>query len=339
MKAAVLHGPHDIRIEDVPEPEVTPDGIIIKVKNCGVCGSDLHPYKTSSDKVILGHEASGDVVAVGENVTHLKEGDRVAGIGIKPCGWCHWCQQGDLGRCIYTQWQGSPPNEGSFAEYALIPHVRFGDWVTAVKLPDSMSYEQGATIEPLSIAKFSIDRIGVKPDDTVVIIGAGTIGLLCLEVCRAIGVKSIVVSGRRSNRLQLARDGGASVVVDAATEDALTAIQGFTSGAGADVVLECAGVQDTFDQSIAALGKSGRVAMIGMFEQPVNWTPNYAIYKNITFVGCLGEDLPGALDLLSTGKASTEQLVTHRFGLDDTKEALETAITADDAVKVMVEIA
>ncbi len=339
MKAAVFHGPRDIRIEDVPEPEVEPDGIIVKVRVCGICGSDLHPYKTSSDKVILGHEVSGDVVAVGSNVTHLKEGDRVAGIGIRPCEFCYWCQQGKADLCLHTQWQGNPPMEGAFAEYTSIPHVQFGDFVTAVKLPDSMSYEQGATIEPLSIAQFSIASTGVQPDDSVIIIGAGMIGLCCLEVCRAIGVKKILVSGRRSSRLQLARDGGASVVVDAATENVPAAMQGFTAGAGADVVLECAGVQETFEQSIAVLRKSGKVAMIGVFEQPLNWTPNYAIYKNTTLVGCLGEDLPGAVDLLSTGRASTDQFITHRFTLDDTKEALETALTADDAVKVMVEIA
>ena len=339
MKAAVLCGPRDIRIEDVPEPELTPDGIIVKVRQCGICGSDLHPYKDPPSRVIPGHEIGGDVIAVGENVTAFKEGDRVAAIPIRSCGWCVWCQQGKGHLCGMQQWPGMPSLPGTFAEYALIPSVHVGNFVTAVKLPDTMSYEEGATVEPLSIAQFSVGSAGVQPTDTVVIIGAGMIGLCALEVLRANGVQRILVSGRRSSRLQLARDGGASVVVDAATDNAIAAVNEFTSGGGADVVLECAGVQETFDQAILMTRRFGKVMMIGIFEEPVTWSPNFAAYKNTTMIGCLGEDLPGALELIASGKVKTDQFITHRFPFDKIREAFETQLTADDAIKVMVEIA
>jgi len=339
MKAAVHCGPRDIRIEDVPEPELTSDGIIVKVRNCGICGSDLHPYKEPPGRVIPGHEIAGDVVAVGKNVTAFKEGDRVTGIPIRPCGLCVWCQQGKGHLCSYQQWSGIPELSGAMAEYALIPNVQVGNFVTAVRLPDTMSYDEGATVEPLSIAQFSLAQANIQPDDTVVIIGAGMIGLCVLEVLRARGVKKILVSGRRSSRLQLARDGGASVVVDAARDSILPAVQKFTQGAGADVVVECAGVQATYDEAIMVARRFGQILMVGMFEQPVTWSPNFAAYKNIRLIGCLGEDFPGAVELLSSGRATTSQFITHHFALDDVKEAFETQLTADDAVKVMVNIA
>ncbi len=339
MKAAVFHGPRDIRIEDVPEPEVVPDGIVVKVRACGICGSDLHPYKLASDKMILGHECSGDVVAVGSKVNHLREGDRVAAIGIRPCRECYWCRQGQAQNCVTLQWPGSPILPGCFAEYWSIPSVRVGSFDTAVKLPESMSYEQGATVEPLSIALFSIARAQVQASDTVVIIGAGMIGLCALQVLKAMGVARVIVSGRRSKRLQLAKDDGADVVVDAAREDIVPVVREVTSGAGADVVLECAGVPATFEQAIRLTHKHGKVVLIGIFEEPVTWSPNIAVAKNTSLIGCLGEDFPGAVDLLSTSRASTSQFITHRFPLDRTREAFETQLTADDAIKVILEVA
>ncbi|HEY92008.1 MAG TPA: zinc-binding dehydrogenase [Dehalococcoidia bacterium] len=336
MKAAVLQGPRKIEIENIPDPEVEPDGVVVKVRASGICGSDLHPYKLSITKMVLGHESSGDVVAVGRNVSHIHEGDRVAAINIRPCGKCYWCRHERQEICTRLKWPPSPTMPGAMAEYVSIPFTRVGNYDTVVRLPDSLSYEQGATVEPLSIALFSITRAQVQPEDTVVVLGAGMIGLCVAQVLKAIGVSRIIISGRRSKRLELARASGADVVVDAATEDIVPVVKEVTSGAGADVVVECAGVQVTFDQAMRIVRRDGKVVMLGIFEKDVTWSPNIPINRNTTMIGCLGEDFPGTVDLLATGRADTRPFITHEFPLDRVQEAFETQLTADGAVKVLV---
>jgi 2-desacetyl-2-hydroxyethyl bacteriochlorophyllide A dehydrogenase len=338
MKAAVLQGPRRIEIEDVPDPEVEPNGVVVKVRACGICGSDLHPYKLSSARMVLGHECSGEVVAVGRNVTRFHEGDRVAAIGIRPCGECYWCQQGREEICRRLQWPPHPTMPGGLSEYVSVPCVRIGNYDVVVRLPESLSFEQGATVEPLSIALFSMTWAQVRPGDTAVILGAGMIGLCVIQVLKALGVSKVIVSGRRSRRLQLARDCGADLVVDAAHEDIVPRVQEFTSGAGADLVVECAGVQATFEQAMRIVRSEGKVVLLGVFEEPATWNPNIPIAKNVTMIGCLGEDFPGTVDLLATGRADTRPLITHEFPLERTQEAFETQLTADDAVKVMVKL-
>ena len=336
MKAAVLQGPRRIEIEDIADPEVEPDGIVVKVRASGICGSDLHSYKLSSIKMVLGHESSGDVVAVGRNISHIHEGDRVAAINIRPCGECYWCRQGRQEICIRLMWPPSPTMPGAMAEYVSIPVVRVGNYDTVVRLPDSLSYEQGATVEPFSIALFSITKAQVKPEDTVVVLGAGMIGLCVVQVLKAMGVSKVIISGRRSKRLELARESGADVVVDAARDDIVPIVREVTSGAGADVVVECAGVQATFDQALRAVRRGGKLVMLGIFEENVTWSPNTPIVKNTTMIGCLGEDFPGTVDLLASGRADTRPLITHEFPLDRIQEAFETQLTADGTVKVLV---
>ena len=228
MKAAVFQGPRMIEIEDVPDPEVEPNGVVVKVNACGICGSDLHPYKLATAKMVLCHECSGDVVAVGRNVTRFKEGDRVAAIGIRPCGECYWCKQGREEICRRLQWPPHPTMPGGLSEYLSVPYVRIGNYDVVVKLPDLLSYEQGATVEPLSIALFSMTQGQAGPGDTAVVLGAGTIGLCVIQVLKSMGVSKVIVSGRRSKRLQLARECGADLVVDAAKEDIVPAVQEFT---------------------------------------------------------------------------------------------------------------
>jgi len=335
MKAAVLYDAHDVRIEDVPNPKVEPDGAVIKVKACGICGSDLPCYKYGGcDGMRLGHEFSGDIVEVGANITGVEKGERVAAISGRGCGQCYWCQKGDWIRCSKMDilGYGFP---GAFAEYVSVPFFEMGTY--AARLPDTLTYEEGATAEPLSVALYAVTQTQPRPEDTVVILGAGTIGLCIIQVLKARGVTQIIVSGRRAKRLQLAEESGANVVVDAAKEDIMPVVNKVTSSKGADIVFECAGSSDSYQQALEMVHRGGKVDLVGLYKQSITWDPNFIVSNDITLIGCgLRFDLPGAVDLLQSGKVNTKPLITHEFPLDKIKEAFETQLADEDAIKVLV---
>jgi 2-desacetyl-2-hydroxyethyl bacteriochlorophyllide A dehydrogenase len=334
MRAAVLHGAYDIRIEDVPKPMVEPDDILIKVKACGICGSDLHYYKLGGrEEMIFGHEFSGDVVEVGANVAEIIEGERVTGAGYRPCGQCYWCKQGQVYRCSAMALVGYEL-PGALAEYVLIPRAQLGR--TVFRLPEALSYEEGATVEPLSVAVYAVRKAQPQVEGTVVVIGAGMIGLCVTQALKAVGVSKVIVSGRRAKRLKAATEGGADLVINAAKEDPVLAVKEATSGMCVDIVVECAGSLITFQQAIDMVRGGGKIMLVGVYEQPVTWDPGIAINKNVTLVGCLGGNFPRAIGLLATGKVKIRPLITHEFPLDQAKEAFETQLRDQDAVKVLV---
>jgi 2-desacetyl-2-hydroxyethyl bacteriochlorophyllide A dehydrogenase len=336
MKAAVLRGKRDIVIMDRPEPEVEPGGIVIRVRACGICGSDLHLYRHGvGGEMIMGHELSGDITAVGARVTGVREGDRVTAITGRGCGECYWCRQGQWLRCSRMQLLGYGGIPGAFAEYVSIPNFSLN--LYAMKLPPSMPYEVGATAEPLSVALYSVTRAQVKPEDAVVVIGAGVIGLCIVKVLKAFGVKTVIISGRRAGRLTIAEESGADVVVDAARDDIVPVASEATSGRGADVVFECAGTAVSFEQSLRLAHRGSRVVLVGLYEEPISWDPTFIVSNDIDFIGAgLRFDLPGAIGLMESGRVDTRQLITHRFPLDDAREAFETQLAAEDAIKVII---
>lgn len=334
MKAAVLRGPEIIATETIPDPVVPDNGIIIRVRACGVCGSDLHVYKSGEEAgTIFGHEFSGDVAEVGKNVTGIEVGERVTAVGFRPCETCFWCGQGKFHRCSDMALTGYQL-PGAMAEYVSIPTAIPGQ--TVFKLPDEMTYEDGASVEPLSISLFSVKRGMPKATDTVAVLGLGVIGLNAIYALKAMEVSRILASGRRSPRLEAAKTCGADLVVDAAQEDALTAIMKATGNMGVDSVVECAGSPQTFDQAVDMVKGRGSVLLVGIFEEPLIWNPEKVIAKNISLVGCLGGNFPGAIELIKSGKADTRHFVTHRFSLDEAAEAFRVQHKDRDAVKVMI---
>jgi 2-desacetyl-2-hydroxyethyl bacteriochlorophyllide A dehydrogenase len=336
MKAAVLRGPRQIAIEEVPYPRLEPGGVIIKVRACGICGSDLHLYRHGTpDPMRMGHEFSGDVVEVGTNIKGVAVGDRVAAMCGEGCGHCFWCRQGQWLKCLDMKLLGYGGAAGAYAEYVSVPHLEMGKY--AARLPESLTYEAGATAEPLSVALYAVDRSHPKPGDTIVVIGAGIIGLCIVRVLRARGIKRVMMSGRREGRLKLARESGAEVVVDAAREDIVATVKKLTDARGADIVYECAGSPATFEQALQMVHRGGRVEVVGLYEEKVTWDPTFIVSNDIDIGGTgLAFNLPGAIELMKTGQVDTLPLVTHQFKLDDIQEAFETQISAPDAVKVMV---
>jgi len=344
MKAAILYGPGDIRVENVNEPELKTDGILIQVKACGICGSDLLPYKVGMRMeagLIMGHEFSGNVVEVGANVADIRKGQRVTAPGVLPCGECHWCQREQPDRCSNTKILGFQ-FPGAFAEYVSIPLARLNR--TVFPLTDEISYEDGATVEPLSVGVHTAMRAEPSAEDTVVILGLGMIGQCTLQAFKAMGVAKIIVSEISKKRLEVAKAMGADVVINAAEEDPIEWVGEATSGMGADIVAECAGAPATFQQAIEmvrggtfeAVHPEGKIMLVGIYEQPIQWAPISLIRKNVRMIGCFAGSFPQAIDFIQTRKVNTKPLITHEFPLDEAKEAFATQSKADESIKVLI---
>jgi len=334
MKAAVLHGAKDIRTETVPDPVCAPHGVIIKVNACGVCGSDLHVYKEDGhDGTIFGHEFSGDIVEVGKDVQGIAPGTRCTAVGFEPCGKCFWCKQGKMHRCQAMALLGYQ-FPGAMAEYVHVPFAAPGRSI--FPLPSELTYEDGASVEPLSISYFSVNRGQPKPNEIIAVIGLGVIGLYAVQVLKAMGVEKILAAGRRPSRLTAAGLCGADVVIDAAREDTLAAVLNATAQLGVNTVVECAGNQTTFDQAIGMARGGGKILLVGIYEEALSWQPLLAISKNLTLVGCLGGNFPAAIELLKSGKVKTQNLITHHFSLDQAAEAFQIQLQDPTAIKVMI---
>lgn len=335
MKAAVFHGRGDIRIEDVPDPVLTPAGIIIKIRLCGICGSDLHPRDTwdAASGMILGHEFSGDVVAVGAEVSGIAVGDRVAALGYEKCGACSSCRQGMPQHCTARKYVGYE-FPGGFAEYVSIPVAI--PKMTVFPLPDAMSYEEGATLEPLAIAVHAVRKAEPTAVDTVLVLGAGMIGQCVMQVCKAMGVAKVIVSEVGRKRLAVAAVSGADTVIDAMEGNIGERVREATGGNGPEIVFECAGASATFHDAVGLVRDGGRVMLVGIPATPITWDPFDLIRKNLKMIGCLGGSFPRAIDLIFAGKVSTKGLVTHIFPLERAREAFALQRNADETVKVLI---
>lgn len=334
MKAAVMHGARDIRTETVPDPILEPHGVIIKVKACGVCGSDLHVYKRDGQEgTIFGHEFSGDVVDCGSQVAGITPGMRVTAVGFKPCGKCFWCSQGKGYRCSDMALLGYQ-FPGAMAEYVHVPFAAPGR--TVFPLPEELTYEDAASVEPLSISYFSVRKAQPKENESIAVIGLGVIGLNAVQVLKTMGVSQILASGRRPSRLEAAKAFGADIVIDAAKDDAVKAVIEATGKMGVNTVIECVGTQATFDQSVAMVRGGGKIMLVGVYEEPLTWNPQSVIAKNLSLIGCLGGNFPASIELLKNGQVNAKPLITHRFPLDRAAEAFKAQLKDPGAIKVMI---
>lgn len=334
MKAAILRGAKDIRTETVPDPVCAPHGVIIKVKACGVCGSDLHWYKEAGHEgTIFGHEFSGDIVEVGKDVRGIAVNTRCTAVGFSPCGQCFWCRQGKMHRCQAMALLGYQ-FPGAMAEYVHVPFAAPGRSI--FPLPDALTYEDAASVEPLSISYFSVNRGQPKESDVVAVIGLGVIGLYAVQVLKTFGVSRILAAGRRPARLAAAKLCGADRVIDAAKDDTLAAVMEATEQLGVNTVVECAGNQTTFDQAVAMARGGGKILLVGIYEDPLTWQPLSVISKNLTLVGCLGGNFPAVIELLKNGKVTTQNMISHFFPLDQAAQAFQTQLRDPAAIKVMI---
>jgi len=265
MKAAIYYGPGDMRLEEIERPKPGDEGILVKVRAAGICGTDLHCYKqlyaTYKPGIVLGHENAGDVVEVGANIQDVKVGDRVFATALLPCFECEFCKRKEYYKCVSPKGLGGIMKlNGGFAEYLWVPVVLLNRNV--FKLTETMSYQDGALIEPIAVGARAANKVEPQTDDVVVILGAGIIGLSTLAQLKALGVFKVIVSDISEKRLQAAKELGATLIVNPTEEDVVKRVMEETSGKGADIVVEAAGQPVTFLQSIDMVRRGGKIGLV-----------------------------------------------------------------------------
>ena len=259
MKAAVVHGVKDIQYEEIPTPKAEPGKVLIKVKYTGICGSDVPRVNAGACHYypnVLGHEFSGVVEEVGEGVTSVKKGDRVAGVPLVPCMKCSDCQKGNYSLCKHYSFIGSR-EFGSFAEYVSVPEKN------AVKFDDTVSFEQAAFFEPATVALHGLKRVDYVGGKHVAILGGGTIGMFTMQWAKIFGAKSVTVFDINPARLELAKRLGAHHVIDTKDEDFMEQAMALTGGNGFDYVYETAGNTITMKMAFALAANKAGVCFIG----------------------------------------------------------------------------
>jgi L-iditol 2-dehydrogenase len=327
MRASRLHGIRDLRLERLPRPAPGPGEVLLKVCSVGVCGSDVHYYldgrigsQVVTAPIILGHELSARVEEPGPGVTGLKPGTLVAVDPGISCGQCEPCRQGHPNLCPHVRFCGTPPIDGVFADYIVMPAAN------CFQLPDGLSPVQGALLEPLGIAIHAVDLAQLKAGCTVAVLGAGPIGLLIAAVARAAGATEIYVSEPLAYRRRFAREYVADEAVNPDEVDAVAALERLTSGRGVDVAFEAAGAPETAQQAAAIARNGGKVIVAGI---PADDTLTFNAFTvrskglTIKLVHRMKHTYPRAIRLVSTGRVDVQPLATHFFPLERIAEAFE----------------
>ena len=332
MKAAVLEELDKLTVKEVPDPDVGPDDALVKVHACAVCGSDIRIFHHGNNRVIppaiLGHESSGEIVAVGERVSGFVPGDRVAIGSDVPCGECAVCKAGYGNNCAINYAMGYQ-FPGSFAEYVLLNKtiLEFGP---VHKMPDNMTWDEGALAEPLACVLNAVEFTGIKLGDTVVVMGAGPIGSMIIPVALMSGATKVIAINRSPGRLEFAKKVGADVVICSSEEDQIKRVLEETKGLGADVIFTANPSPGSHADALKMAKNRGRVNLFGGLPAgtKVDLETNLIHYKELIVTGAHGS-VPRhhrqAIELIASGKLDMKAFVSHHFSLDDIGEAFKTA--------------
>jgi L-iditol 2-dehydrogenase len=333
VRAAVLRGPGDIAVEERPVPRPGAGEVVVRVRSVGVCGSDVHYYEHGrigrfvvEAPLVLGHEASGEVTDVGPGVTRLAVGQRVAIEPGVPDLTCEQCLAGRYNLCPNMRFFATPPFDGALAQYVLV-HEAF-----AHPVPDSVSDDAAALLEPLSVGIWACRKARVTAGDRVLVTGAGPIGLVCVQAALAFGATEVIVSDVNPARLALAKELGATAVIDARE----TRVSDLPRPPG--VLLECSGYAPAIAEAIRALDRAGRGVLVGMGSDEVAVPLPVVQERELELMGTFryANTWPTAIALVASGRIDLDRLVTGTYRLDQTEEALTAARRDPQSVKAVV---
>ena len=314
MKALMLRAYNELVYQDVPDPQVGPQDVLIRVKACGICGSDVHGLDGSTGRrippLVMGHEATGAIEAVGDAVTEWHEGDRVTFDSTIYCGECPFCREGRVNLCDDRRVLGVSCDEyrqhGAFAEFVAVPQR------ILYRLPEGLSFERACLVEPLAIAAHAVKRAHVSPGATAVVWGAGLVGLLALQVLKAMGCGPVFAVDVDEGRLGVARDLGADEAIHASGTDALALIRKLTRGVGADVAIEAVGLAETVGAAMGSVKKGGSVALIGNLSAEVPLPLQAVVTRELSLLGSCAScgEYGEALDLIARGRVAVDPLIS-----------------------------
>jgi L-iditol 2-dehydrogenase len=338
MKQAELHAPLDVRLIESPRPAPGPGEVLIAVARVGICGSDLHAYHGRHPfirlPIVPGHEFAGTVVEVGEGVQHLTPGQRVTVEPSLVCGACYHCAHGRYNICEHLKVIGCQTT-GAMGEYLTVPAAK------ALPLPDQVTWDQAALLEPLAVAVHAARMAGIGPGAKVLILGAGTIGLMTVQTAKALGAEAVMITDLIQERLDLARKLGADYVVNPAATALALALEKAFGPPRADAIIECAGVPATARDAVRVARKGSRIVIAGVFAEEVPVNLGLVQDRELELVGTLmyaEGDFPTALALVRDGRVQVEPLITHRFPLGQAAKAFATADSRQGALKVLIEV-
>lgn len=342
MKALVLTDYLKFEYQDVPGPVCKDDEVLVNVKACAICGSDIHGYDGTSGRrqppVIMGHEAAGVITKTGKNVTQFKAGDRVTFDSTIYCGKCWYCRHGKVNLCesrmVLGVSCGDYRKPGAMAEHVAVPER------VLYKLPDSVTYVQAAVVEPLSVAVHAASVSKLRLGDHVVIVGAGTIGLLLLQVIKAAGATEIIVVDLDESRLKTAEKLGASCTVNSSEEDVAAVIAARTENRGADIAFEAVGISPTLNTAIDSVRLGGSVVMVGNLAQKVDFPLQKCVTRQIDLQGSCASsgEYDICLDMIGHGLVDVDSIISKVVPLEQGGEWFDRLHAAEPGlIKVVLE--
>ncbi len=321
MKALLLKEYMALEVADMPEPEIGPDDLLVRVKACGICGSDVHGLDGSTGRrippLVMGHEAAGLVEAVGRHVTGLQRGDRVTFDSTVSCGACFFCLRGEMNLCdrrvVLGVSCGEYRRHGAFAEYVAVPRR------IAYKLPDSLSFEHAAMIEAVSVAVHGVGLANVRLGDTGVVVGTGMIGLLVVQALRLAGCTRVIAVDVDDRRLAVAANLGACAGLNPTRDAVAAGVRELTGGRGADVVAEVVGASEPVALALDSVRKGGTVVLVGNASPKVELPLQPAVTRQIRILGSCASsgEYPQCIDLLAGGQMRVDPLISALAPLED----------------------
>jgi L-iditol 2-dehydrogenase len=321
MKALLLSRYRHLEIADLPVPSAGPGEILLRIAACGICGSDIHGYDGASGRrippIVMGHEASGTVAALGGGVTKFAVGDRVTFDSTVHCGACPYCLRGEINLCDRREVLGVSCSDyrraGAFAEFIAVPeHIVY-------RMPDGLSFEEAAMLEAVAVAVHAVSLTPVEPGASALVVGAGMIGLLILQVLRAAGCERVFVADIDATRLRLAASSGAAEAFSTANPDFIAEVIRRSGGAGVDVAVEAVGRSETVNAAIQCVRKGGAVTLVGNIAPEISFPLQKVITGQLRIQGSCASagEYPRAMELIASGAVNVKSLISAVAPLED----------------------